>query len=33
MIMLTSILSEIGVQGKGGGKWLKHKGKDKWFPQ
>ena len=31
--MLTSILAEIGVQGKGGGKWLTHKGKDKWFPQ
>jgi len=33
MIMLGNILSEIGVQGTGGGKWLVHKGKDKWFPQ
>ena len=33
MIKLRNILSEIGVHGTGGGTWLTHKGKDKWFPQ
>ena len=28
-----NLLQEIGVQGVGGGKWLKHKGEHKWFPQ
>ena len=33
MIKLMDLLLEIGVQGLGGGKWLKHKGEHTWFPQ